>query len=298
MSAKKGLLCMFIASVLLSLGGLSFKMIPCNGMAINAVRNTISVCLLLLFAKVTGRKLRFSLGVFIGACAMCATTTLYALANKLTTAANTILLQFTAPAFVILLMLLFFHEKPRKLDIIACVLVFGGIACFFLDSLGTGHILGDFLALISGVSYALVFMMNKFPKADPLFATILGQGMGAVIGFPFLMQETEFTSTAILYAIVLGVFQLGIADMFFTTGIRYAPPVSASLVAGIEPILNPVLVAIVLGEMLTPLAFVGGAIVFLVIMVYNVLNAIEENRALKETRSPDMIERRNGEGKG
>ena len=282
MSAKKGLLCVFIASILFSIGGLCVKMVPWNGMAINSFRSIISVCLLLLFAKVTGRKLRFSLGVFIGACAMCATTTLYAMANKLTTAANTILLQFTAPAFVILLMLLFFHEKPKRLDVIACVFVFGGIACFFLDSLGTGHILGDLLALISGVGYALVFMMNKFPKADPLFATILGQSMGAVIGFPFLVQETAFTPTAILYASLLGVFQLGIAYMFFTTGIRYASPVSASLVAGIEPILNPVLVAIVLGETLTPLSFVGGAIVFLSIMTYNVLTSRQEAKQKKE----------------
>ena len=283
MSAKKGLVCVFIASVLFSIGGLCVKMVPWNGMAINSFRSIISVCLLLLFARVTGRKLRFSLGVFIGACAMCATTTLYAMANKLTTAANTILLQFTAPAFVILLMLLFFHEKPKKLDVIACVFVFGGIACFFLDSLGTGHILGDLLAVISGVGYALVFMMNKFPKADPLFATILGQSMGAVIGFPFLVQETAFTPTAILYASLLGVFQLGVAYMFFTTGIRYASPVSASLVAGIEPILNPVLVAIVLGETLTPLSFVGGAIVFLSIMTYNVLTSRQEARQTKET---------------
>ena len=282
MSAKKGLLCVFIASILFSIGGLCVKMVPWNGMAINSFRSIISVVLLLIFAKVTGRKLRFSLGVFIGACAMCATTTLYAMANKLTTAANTILLQFTAPAFVILLMLIFFHEKPKKLDVIACIFVFGGIACFFLDSLGTGHILGDLLAVISGVGYALVFMMNKFPKADPLFATILGQSMGAVIGFPFLMQETAFTPTAILYASLLGVFQLGIAYMFFTTGIRYASPVSASLVAGIEPILNPVLVAIVLGETLTPLSFVGGAIVFLSIMTYNVLTSRQEAKQQKE----------------
>ena len=120
--------------------------------------------------------------------------------------------------------------------------------------------------------------MNKFPGGDPLFATILGQGMGAVIGLPFLVQETEFTSAALGYAIALGVFQLGLAYVFFTTGIRYAPPVSASLVAGIEPILNPILVAVVLGETLTKLSLLGGAIVFLSIMAYNVLTTKTEKK--------------------
>ena len=176
-------------------------------------------------------------------------------------------------------MWLVFKERPKRLDVITCVAVFGGVACFFLDSLGSGSFLGDALALLSGVCYAGVFMMNKFPGGDPLFATILGQALGALIGFPWLIQETQFTGVALASALALGVFQLGIAYMFFTTGIRYAPPVSACLVAGIEPILNPVLVAVVLGEMISPLSLVGGAIVFLSIMAYNVLSARQEKQA-------------------
>ena len=279
MSSRKGLLFVFIAAVLFSIGGLCVKVIPWNGMAINSFRNIVSVVLLLIFAKVTGRKFKLTPGVIMGAVSMCGVTTLYAIANKLTTAANTILLQFTAPVFVILVMWLVFKERPKRLDVITCVAVFGGVACFFLDSLGSGSFLGDALALLSGVCYAGVFMMNKFPGGDPLFATILGQALGALIGFPWLIQETQFTGVALASALALGVFQLGIAYMFFTTGIRYAPPVSACLVAGIEPILNPVLVAVVLGEMISPLSLVGGAIVFLSIMAYNVLSARQEKQA-------------------
>ncbi|MCF0122899.1 MAG: EamA family transporter [Ruminiclostridium sp.] len=285
MTSRKGLLFVFIASVLFSIGGLCVKVIPWNSLSINSFRSIISVCILLVFAKVTHRKLKFTPGVLAGAVAMCATTTLYAAANKLTTAANTILLQFTAPVFVILFLMLFFKEKPRRLDLITCVVVFGGIACFFMDSLGTGHMVGDILALLSGVGYAWVFMMNKIPGGDPLFATILGQGMGAVIGFPFLLQETDFSAPGLTAAIVLGVFQLGIAYIFFTTGIRYVSPVSASLVAGIEPILNPLLVAFVLGEMITPLSLLGGAIVFVSIMTYNVLEAKRDTPAAPEEGS-------------
>lgn len=282
MGERKGLVMVFIACVLFSIGGLCVKMIPWQGMSINGFRSILSVGILLLFAKITHHRMRLTKGVLIGALAVCSSTICYALATKLTTAANAILLQFTAPAFVILSLWLFFRERPKKLDLLACCFVFGGIACFFLDSLGTGKLLGDAIAVLAGVGYAWVFMMNKLPGGDPLFATILGQSMGAVIGLPFLVQETEFGSQALFYATLLGVFQLGLAYVFLTTGIRYAPPVSAALVSGIEPILNPILVAVVMGETIRGLSLVGGGIVFVSVMGYNLLAARQTRAAAQE----------------
>jgi drug/metabolite transporter (DMT)-like permease len=277
MEQRKGLLLSFLASVLFSLGGLLIKVIPWQALTINAWRCGISVCMLLLFAKVTHHKLKLTPGVWAGAAAMCLTVSSYALANKLTTAANAILIQFTNPVFVILFLWLFFHEKPKKLDIITCVVVFGGIACFFLDGLSAGNLLGNAVALFSGLCYAWVFLLNKIPGGDPLYSTILGHAMCVLIGLPSAVRETEYSGQIILCAILMGVFQLGLAYVCFTTGIRTAPPVSASLVSGIEPILNPVLVAIVLGEPLSGLALLGGGIVFISIMIYNILTVRTEN---------------------
>lgn len=273
MEQKKGLLMIFIASALFSLGGLLIKVIPWQALSVNAWRCGISVCILLLFAKLTHHKLVLTPGVLAGAVAMCVTVTCYAASNKLTTAANAILIQFTAPAFVILFLWLLFHERPKKRDIITCLLVFCGIACFFLDGLSAGNLLGNAVALVAGIGYAWVFLLNRIPGGDPLWSTILGHGLCFFIGLPSLVQETEFSGQIVPCALLLGIFQLGLAYAFFTTGIRTAPPVSASLMAGIEPILNPLLVALVLHEHLTALSLLGGAIVFLSIMVYNVLQA-------------------------
>ena len=277
MEQRKGLLLIFLASVLFSLGGLLIKVIPWQALTINAWRCGISVCMLLLFAKITHHKLKLTPGVWAGAAAMCLTVSSYALANKLTTAANAILIQFTNPVFVILFLWLFFHEKPKKLDLITCVVVFGGIACFFLDGLSAGNLLGNAVALFSGVCYAWVFLLNKIPGGDPLYSTILGHAMCVLIGLPSAVRETEYSGQIVLCAILMGVFQLGLAYLCFTIGIRTAPPVSASLVSGIEPILNPVLVAIVLGESLSGLALLGGGIVFISIMIYNILTVRTEN---------------------
>lgn len=289
METKKGLVMIFIASVLFSLGGLLIKMIPWQALTINAWRCGISVCILLCFAKATHHKLVLSPGVWAGAAAMCLTVSCYALANKLTTAANTILIQFTAPVFVILFLWLIFRERPKKLDVITCVLVFSGIACFFLDGLSAGNLLGNGIALISGIGYAWVFLLNKIPGGDPLYSTILGHAMCFVLGLPSVARETEYSPRIVLCAVLLGVFQLGLAYVFFTTGIRTAPPVSASLVSGIEPILNPVLVALVLHEHLSGLSLLGGAVVFLSIMVYNVLTARTEAAEQKSLPKEEMV---------
>ena len=269
--AKKGFYLVFVAALLLSIGGLCIKMIPWQPLSINSFRSIIALAILIPFAKITRVPFRLTPGVLAGAGAVWGATTLYTVATKLTTAGNAVLLQFTAPMFVILFMWLVFRERPRRLDIVACLCIFGGVVCFFLDSLGSGRFVGDVIAVLSGICYAWVFMMQRLPGGSPLWSTILGQALGAVVGLPSLVQETQFDGTSLLFGALLGVFQLGLAYAFLTTGLKYAKPITASLVTGIEPVLNPILVALVVGETLSPLALVGGAVVFLSVMIYNLL---------------------------
>ena len=268
---QKSTLYVFLAAVLFSIGGLCVKVIPWSALTINGVRSLISVLILLVYLKKTGHKIVFNKGVALGAISMAGTTTLFCLANKLTTAANTIILQFTAPIFIILFMWLFFHERPKKLDISTCGIVLVAIICFFVDSLSAGNTLGNGLALLSGVTYAGVFMMNTFPGADSMSSILLGQAVCAVTQTPFIFAETEFTAPAFAAILVLGVFQLALAYIFMSRGLEHTPAVTASLTAAIEPILNPVLVAIFYGEMISSLSLVGAVIVVVGVIAYNLL---------------------------
>ena len=245
MSERKGLVFVSIAAVLFSVGGLGVKLIPWKGLSISCFRSLLAVVVLLLFAKAIHHPLRLTRGVVIGAVAVCCNSVFFTIATKLTTAANAILLEFTSPIFVILFLWLVFHETPRRLDIVACVFVFAGIGCFVLDGLGQGNLLGNLLAVFAGMGYAWVFLMNRLPGGDALFSTILGQCFSIAIGLPSLVTETDFSPPTLFWAVVMGVLQLGLAYVFLTTGLRSAPPVPASLVAGIEPVLNPILVALV-----------------------------------------------------
>ena len=270
---RTGVLCVFLAAVLYSIGGLCIKVIPWNGISINGGRTAIALVVIGLFLAATHHPLRLNRWIFLGALCVFGTNILYSVANKLTTAANTIVLQFTAPIFVIVFSLLFWKKKPQKLDMAACAVVFGGVLFFFVDSLEMGGGLGNFLALLSGVSYAGVFLMNDMPESDALSSVFWGEVISAVTGLPFLLQETEFPLAAITSLVILGVFQVAAAYILLAIGLKTTPPVMASLVSGIEPVLNPILVAVFYKEAMGVFALIGAAIVIVGVVGYNVIRA-------------------------
>ncbi len=282
MKKQIGPICIFMSAVLFSLGGVLIDKIPWQPMSINGFRTLISSVFLICYLLITKKKFVFNRSVLLGAAFMSLEMNTYVIANKMTTAANTIVLQYTAPVFIILFMLIFFHEKPTRLDLITTAVVLGGIVCVLLDSLGGGRIAGDLVAILSGVFYAGVFMLDTFPGGDPLSSVILGHSISALIGLPFLCTETDFSGSVMILALALGVFQVGCAYIFFTEGIKRTKPVAASLIAGIEPILNPILAAIFASQTMSPLAIVGAVIVIGSVAVYNVLKAKAEEKTEKE----------------
>ena len=250
MNSKKntkflGTTCMLAASLCFSTGGLLMKLIPWNPLAT----------------------------VVVGAISMAGVTTLYSIANKLTTAGNTIILQYTAPIWIVILMYLIFGQKPSRSALISIMIVFVGILCFFFEGLSTGKWLGDLLALLSGVFYAGVFMLNSFEKGDALSSVFFGQLACGIFLSPLVLRETVFTAPVLLSVFLLGAVQVGLAYIFFTTGTKYTDPVTdpvtASIINALEPILNPILVAVFYGEMLGKLSLVGAVIVLAGILYYN-----------------------------
>ena len=266
-----GTLCVFIAAVLYSLGGLCIKVIPWNGLSINSARNIVALVVVGGYLILTHHKLRLNRWILLGAICVCGTNVLFSVANKLTTAANTIVLQFTAPIFVILMGMLFWKRKPCKLDLIACALVLFGVVFFFVDSLESGGMLGNVLALLSGLSYAGVFLLNDLPDADPISSVFWGDLISVFVGLPLLLQQTVFTPVILVSIVVLGAFQVGLAYVLMCIGLKTTPPVTASLISGIEPVLNPLLVAAFYREAVGPIALVGAVIVIVSVVGYNIL---------------------------
>ena len=100
--------------------------------------------------------------------------------------------------------------------------------------------------------------------------------ISVVLGLPFLIQETVFTPAAITSVLILGIFQVGLAYVLMCIGLRTTPAVTASLISGIEPVLNPILVALFYGERIGRMALAGAAVVVVSVVGYNVLRALPE----------------------
>ncbi|OUN26199.1 EamA family transporter [Pseudoflavonifractor sp. An85] len=269
-SEHNGVVLVLLAAILYSLGGVCIKIIPWSSMSINSGRNLISLVVIGVYLWRMGHRPRFNPWIGLGALAICGTNTLFTMANKMTTAANAIVLQFTAPIFVLLLTALVWRKLPRRGELVACGVVVLGVLCFFVDSLQAGGMAGNVVALLSGFSYAGVFLLQDMPDCDPISSVFWGNVCSAVIGLPWLVAERSVTATSLVSLVVLGVFQVGLAYILLTMGLARTSAVTASLVSGIEPILNPILVALIYHETIGGMSLLGAVIVIGGVVGYNV----------------------------
>ena len=272
----RGALCVLAAALLFSLGGMLVKLVPWHPMAIGAARSVLAGAILLSYMKLRRHRLVVNRAVLLGGFAMGATSTLYVLATKMTTAADAILLQYTAPVWIILLMAVLFRVRPTKIDLAATAVLLCGAVLFFLDSLGGGALVGNILAVLSGVTWAGVFMMKQWEGSDNLSSVFFGCVFGAVVGMPWLLSPAvTWSGPAVLGVLAIGFVQFGAAYVFMAEGLVSTPPLTASLLSMIEPILNPIWVALIVHERIGPLSLVGAVIVIAGAIGYNLLKARE-----------------------
>lgn len=277
-----GPLYIVIAAIFWSFGGLLGKLIPWSGLTIAALRGIFAAITIAIYRR--NYRFKFNKPILLAGLSLTITTILFMLANKMTSAANAIVLQYTSPVFIILLTLIIYKQKPRKRDIFAIIGVIIGISIFFFDQFKSGNFYGDLIALASGLSFAAVFFANKLPNASPIDATYLGNLLSIFI-LPFIFFDQSFISnqspTIWLYIILMGVFQLGFGYIFFSLGIKQTAATTSSIIATLEPILNPFWVFLVLGETPTFLAIIGGLIVLITVSVYNTI-VTRENYSKKQ----------------
>ena len=155
--------------------------------------------------------------------------------------------------------------------------MFAGILCFFLDSLSAGGMAGNLLAVFSGFTYALVMMMKGFPGADFESSLLASHVISLSIGLPSFLGETDHSAKAWICIILLGVIQFGLSYIFLSRGLDRVSPVTASLTSTLEPILNPILVAIFCGETIGRTAVIGAVLVIGAAACYNVYEAAHKD---------------------
>ena len=207
----------------------------------------------------------------------------FVIANKLTTSANAIMLQYGAPVWAALLGWWLIKEKPHWEHWGALVLVMGGLALFFRDGLGSGALLGDGIALFSGVLFGANSVFLRMMKdSNPRDAMLLAHVISAVLSIPFMfLYPPSFSVSSVMSILYMGIIQIGLASLLFAYGIKRISAVQAMLTAIIEPVLNPLWVLVITGEKPSLVALAGGTIILVAIASSSLIGKYREDKKLK-----------------
>lgn len=267
---------MALCAVLWSIGGLFIKLLPWHPAVICAIRSTIAAAIILVYMKKMGYRLTLNNPlVWASGLGLMGTMLLFVSANKLTTSANAIVLQSTSPLYIMVLSAVFLKAHYSRRELVMVGIVMAGIALFFFDQLTPGGLLGNILALCSGVTMAAMFVCSgRLPDdQSSMTALVVGHLGAGLAGLPFLFfTPVEVTPRTVAAVLILGVFQLGIPYILYAIAVRRCSPLSCSLLGMIEPLLNPVWVLVVLGEKPGFFAFIGGIIVLSTVTLWSVGN--------------------------
>lgn len=280
---KAGILYLAVCSFLWSTGGLFIKLIDWNPMVIGGLRSLIAAAVIWLALchsktpKPIVNRQTLATAVLLGG-----TCCLFVIANKLTTAANAIVLQSANPIFVLLFFALVRHQRITKRDYTVVGVVLLGVILFFLDELSPGSMLGNLLALASAVLIAGAFIFASESKTlhETMSGVLLGHLFNGLFGLCFVpFFPPVFTGQSVLCILFLGVFQLGIPYVLFSYGANLCPPLAISLLGMLEPIFSPLWVALFLHELPGPLALTGGVLVMVTLALWCVANARQGRNA-------------------
>ena len=263
---------MLLCAALWSTAGVLFKLIPWNGFAVAGMRSLIAGITIYISMRLLGFHYVFNrrtliAGFFSGCTYLC-----FTVANKLTTSANAIVLQFTSPIFIIIYSALFFGRKPRKQDVAVVLATLLGISLFFFDKLEPGYMLGNFVAIAAGMFMAGMYVaVGEIEEEERFSGIVNGQALTFLAGLPFvILTKPAFTPTAVAALLFLGIFQLGLSYVLYVKASKYCPPLACCLLGAIEPLLNPVWVFLFNGEKPGIFALIGAVIVISSITIWSV----------------------------
>ena len=183
------------------------------------------------------------------------------------------MLQYTAPVFILILSAVLFRQKMKKVEVGVVLITLAGMVLFFLDQLSPGNVLGNFVGILAGIFLALMFVMvgrggddDSTRMSGILNAHIIATVIGIPVGLALTIGAADMGTGAplgleILYVVILGVFQLGIPYVLYGIASKDCPPLACSLIGMLEPMLNPVWVAIFIGEVPGRFALAGALII-------------------------------------
>ena len=280
---NRHVLLLLATAILWSLGGVLIKSIDLAPAAIAGARSLIATVIISFAMPGIVRKI--SPQAVPGAIAYSATVFLFVVATKLTTAANAIFLQYTAPIYIAMISPWFLGERTRWQDWLLVLLALSGVGLFFLDQLSLQGFAGVIAALGSGMAFAwLTVLMRHQKEGSPEAVILLGNALTFLIALPWMFPIPRIQETG-PRLLLLGIVQLTIPYLLYSVAIRHVRALDASIISIIEPVLNPVWVMLVTSEHPSFWSIVGGTIVLATSLTRSLISS--RNARLADALLPD-----------
>lgn len=270
---KKGLIYISFCALLWSSGGLFIKVLTLDAFQISFYRSLIAAITIIIISLYRKINLKFEFEIISILCSITYAfiLVLFVIATKLTTAANAIFLQFTAPIYLLILEPVFLKTKFEKKNLYALIFCFIGMTLFFFGKLDLSGIKGNLFAIGSGISFALFSLFLKWKKQihkseSTIIYIVTGNILVCIFCFPIVMNKLTVDSSQLLILLYMGIFQIGISYIIFNEGIKYISATESMIIAMLEAVLNPIWVFIGVGEIPTLYSIIGSVIIILAIV--------------------------------
>lgn len=262
----RGRLLILLAALFWSLAGVFIKFLDLHPLTIVFYRSLFASLVFVPFLK--SSEFRFNTAIIVSVISYTAAITAFVSANKLTTAANAIVLQYTAPVLVYLFSRLVLGERISPPNAFALAVSMAGVGFISFDSAGQPEMSGVLLALLSGVLFA-IYMVNlqRMKEFSAIYVTWSNNLLCAVLLLPFVKAPLSLSIDQLCIVAVMGAVQLGLPYFLFSKGLQTISLQEAALIALIEPVLNPLWVALTVGEIPSFATLVGGAMILMALAV-------------------------------
>ena len=256
---KRAIVLLLLTAVLWSSAGLFIKLLHWQPLSIFSARGLVASAVFLIWLRRVPFRLNTPLAA--GAAGSMGAQFLFIFSTRLTTAANAIFLQYTAPVYVVLFGFWFLRERPRRVDWVTMAAIFAGMLLFFGQELSLDGYCGNLAAALGGVALAVMIVSARALKdGHPAQIFLIGSCVSGLVGLPSVLQES-WTLTDAAIILYLGLVQTSLAAALYAIAIRHVAALESNLILMLEPILNPVWVFLVIGETPAPLSLLGGAVV-------------------------------------
>jgi drug/metabolite transporter, DME family len=277
---RKGLVYISITALLWSSSGLFIKILDLEALQISFYRSGIAAITVFIISVLRNRKksnplkIQFDKISVLSAFFYAGILIFFVVATKMTTAANAIFLQFTAPIYLLVLEPIFLKTKFEPKNLITIAVTVCGMILFFFGRLELGSIYGNLFAIISGICFAVYSLLLRKQRMEQkientLSSPIMGNTLVAFIAFFIIFPEFSISGTETLILLYMGIIQIGISYVIFDAGIKYVSATESMIIATMEAIFNPIWVFLGIGETPSVYALAGGLIIFAAILWRN-----------------------------